>query len=148
VIDYGHRAPVLYDPARIGGTLRAYAGQRAHADPFIAVGRQDLTAHIDLTALEADARSHGFEGLGDVSQAEFLIGCGLEELVDRVRSDPATTMEQWLALRSAIARFLDPAALGGFRAALFGRGLDREPPLRGLDRQQPLRDVGRASKAE
>jgi SAM-dependent MidA family methyltransferase len=134
VIDYGHQAPALYDPARTGGTLRAYAGQRAHADPFVAIGRQDLTAHVDLTALEAGARSHGFEVLGNVSQADFLIGCGLEELVDRVRSDPATTMEAWLALRSAIGRLLDPAALGGFRVVLLGRGLDRQPPLRGLAR--------------
>ena len=118
VIDYGHRAPALYDPARVGGTLRAYAGQRAHADPFIAIGRQDLTAHVDLTALEAAAQGHGLDVLGDVSQAEFLVGCGLEELVERVRSNPATTIEEWLALRSAIARLLDPAALGGFRAVL------------------------------
>jgi SAM-dependent MidA family methyltransferase len=137
VIDYGHQAAALYDPARIGGTLRAYAGHRAHADPFIAIGRQDLTAHVDLTALEADARGHGFEVLGDVSQADFLVGCGLEELLDRVRSNPATTMEDWLAVRSAVARLLDPAALGGFRAVLLGRGLNPEPPLRGLAGRRP-----------
>ena len=137
VIDYGYPAAVLYDPARVGGTLRAYAGQRAHADPFIAIGRQDLTAHVDLTALEAAARAHGLDLLGDVSQAELLLGCGLEELVDRVRSSPATTMEEWLALRSAVARFLDPAALGGFRAVFFGRGLERDPALRGLAHRGP-----------
>lgn len=123
VIDYGHRAPALYDPGRVGGSLRAYAGQRAHADPFIAVGRQDLTAHVDLGALEAIALDLGFDLLGDRSQAEFLVDCGLEELVDRVRSSPATTLEEWLAVRSAIARLLDPGALGGFRAVQFGRGL-------------------------
>ena len=137
VIDYGHQAPALYDPARTGGTLRAYAGHRAHADPFIAIGRQDLTAHVDLTALEAGAQGHGFDVLGDVSQSEFLVGCGLEELLDRVRSNPATTMEAWLSLRSAVARLLDPAALGGFRAVLLGRGLDPEPPLRGLASRRP-----------
>jgi len=139
LIDYGHPAAVLYDPARIGGSLRAYAGQRAHADPFIAIGRQDLTAHVDLTALEAAARARGFDVLGEVSQAELLVGCGLEELVDRIRSNPATTMEEWLALRSAIVRLLDPAALGGFRAVLLGRGLDLEPPLLGLSARQPAR---------
>ncbi len=139
VIDYGHPAGALYDPARAGGTLRAYAGQRAHADPFIAVGRQDLTAHVDLTALESGAQARGLELLGEVSQAELLLGCGLEELVDRVRSNPGTSMEQWLALRSAIARLLDPAALGGFRAVLLGHGLDREPPLLGMSRRQAPR---------
>ena len=138
-IDYGHPAPVLYDPARVGGSLRAYAGQRAHADPFIAIGRQDLTAHVDLTAFAAAARASGFDLLGEVSQAELLIGCGLEELLDRIRSNPATTMEEWLAARSAIARLLDPAALGGFRAVLLGRGLDPEPPLLGLSARRPGR---------
>jgi SAM-dependent MidA family methyltransferase len=139
MIDYGHPAAVLYDPARVGGSLRAYAGQRAHADPFIAIGRQDLTAHVDLTALEATASARGFDVLGDVSQAELLIGCGLEELVDRIRSNPATTMEEWLGLRSAIARLLDPAALGGFRAMLLGRGLDPALPVLGLSARQPAR---------
>lgn len=138
VIDYGHRAPALYDPVRVGGTLRAYAGQRAHADPFIAVGRQDLTAHVDLTALEAGARARGLNALGDVSQAAFLVGCGLEELVEGVRSNPSTTLEEWLALRSSIARLLDPAALGGFRVVLLGRGLGGSP-LRGLAGRVPGR---------
>ncbi len=138
VIDYGQRAPALYDPVRIGGTLRAYAGQRAHADPFIAVGRQDLTAHVDLTALEAAARALGLNALGDVSQAAFLVGCGLEELVEVVRSNPSTTLEEWLALRSSIARLLDPAALGGFRVVLLGRGLGGSP-LRGLAGRVPGR---------
>jgi len=131
VLDYGHQAPALYAPTRTGGSLRAYADQRAHADPFIAVGRQDLTAHVDLTALEAGAARHDLALLGDVSQAEFLIGCGLEVLLDRIRSDPATQMAEWLAVRSAVGRFLDPAALGGFRAVLFGRAIST--PLRGLE---------------
>jgi SAM-dependent MidA family methyltransferase len=132
VLDYGHQAGALYAVERASGTLRAYAGQRAHADPFIAVGRQDLTAHVDLTALEAGAEAHGLTLLGDVSQADFLISCGLEELVERIRSSPATTMAEWLAVRSALGRFLDPAALGGFRAVLLGRGIAM--PLLGLGR--------------
>lgn len=121
VFDYGHRAPALYDPGRAGGSLRAYAGHRAHADPFIAIGHQDLTAHVDLTALEAIAGDCGFDLSTDQAQAEFLIAAGLPELVDRIRSNPATTMEEWLALRSAIGRLLDPAALGGFRVVQLRR---------------------------
>jgi hypothetical protein len=48
-------------------------------------------------------------------------------------------MEAWLAMRSAIARLLDPAALGGFRAVLLGRGLDPAPPLLGLTARRPVR---------
>src|SRR5207302_1012794 len=49
LIDYGYPAAELYAPTRGGGTLRAYTRQRAHADPFVAIGRQDLTAHVDET---------------------------------------------------------------------------------------------------
>jgi SAM-dependent MidA family methyltransferase len=137
VIDYGHPAQALYDVHHLDGTLRAYAGHRAHADPFIAIGRQDLTAHVDLTALAAAARRLGLDVIGEVSQAEFLVGCGLEDLLERVRSNPATTIEEWLEIRSAVARLLDPAALGGFRVVLLGRGLDAATSLRGLSARSP-----------
>ena len=133
VIDYGHRAPALYDPARRGGTLRAYSGQRAHADPFIAVGRQDLTAHVDLTALEAAARADGLAVLGDVSQAELLLGCGLEELLDRIRSNPADDdggVARRSARRSRGSSIRPPSAASGRSCS----GAASTPPLIGLTR--------------
>ncbi len=78
VIDYGRRATELYGPARAGGTLRAYSGQRAHDDPFVAIGRQDLTAHVDFTAVERAAAERGWRTLGLTTQARFLVGAGLE----------------------------------------------------------------------
>ena len=132
VIDYGHPGIELYSPERSTGTLRAYAGHRVHDDWSLAVGRQDLTAHVDFTALERSAIAAGLTPLGSTSQAEFLIGVGTEELLDAVRSDPATTIEDWLAIRSAIRRLLDPRALGGFTVAVFGRGMPADPPLAGL----------------
>ena len=51
------------DPRR-DGTLRAYSGQRAHADPFVAVGRQDLTAHVDFTAVDRALATNGWRTLG------------------------------------------------------------------------------------
>lgn len=132
VIDYGHPATELYAPERSDGTLRAYAGHRVHDDWAVAVGRQDLTAHVDFSALDRAAIAAGLTPLGSTSQAEFLIGLGAEELLEAVRSDPATTIEDWLAIRSAIRRLLDPRALGGFRVSILGRGVRAEPPLAGL----------------
>ena len=132
VIDYGFPAADLYAPERAGGTLRAYAGHRVHDDWTVAVGRQDLTAHVDFTSLERAAVASGLVPLGRTSQAEFLVGSGLDELLEAVRSDPGTTIDDWLAIRSAVRRLLDPRALGGFRVALLGRGIEPEPPLRGL----------------
>ncbi|MDP9482116.1 MAG: SAM-dependent methyltransferase [Chloroflexota bacterium] len=132
VVDYGHPAADLYGPARAAGTLLAYSGHRVHDDWALAVGRQDLTAQVDFSALERAASAAGLTPLGLTTQAEFLVGTGTDELLEAIRSDPMTSLEQWLAVRSAVARLLDPKAMGGFRVSLLGRGLAAEPPLAGL----------------
>jgi SAM-dependent MidA family methyltransferase len=136
VIDYGHEASSLYAASRRGGTLRAYIGQRVHDDPFRHVGRQDLTAHIDLTWLERSARSSGLEVLGRTTQAEFVTALGLGDLLaesaGRDLATGPTALTDHLELRSAAGRLLDPRALGGFHVVALGRGLTSEPPLRGF----------------
>ena len=132
VVDYGHLAAELYGPARAAGTLLAYSRQRVHDDWSRAVGRQDLTAHVDFSALDHAARAAGLAPLGMTTQAEFLVGAGLDELLEAIRSDSSTTMEEWLAVRSAVARLLDPRAMGGFKVSLLGRGVAGDPPLIGL----------------
>ena len=138
-VDYGHPAAELYGPERAAGTLMAYAGHRAHDDWSIAVGRQDLTAHVDFSAVERRSTACGLTVLGLTSQAEFLVGAGTEELVDAVRSDPGTSLEERTALRSALVRLLDPRAMGGFRVLVLARGMTTDPPLRGLAFRLPRR---------
>jgi SAM-dependent MidA family methyltransferase len=132
VIDYGAPAAELYGQARHDGTLRAYSGQRAHADPYVAVGRQDLTAHVDFTAVERTAAAHGWRTLGLTSQAEFLVGSGFGDLFAARQGDPDVDPEAYLALRASAARLLDPRALGGFRVLVLGRGVPEDTALRGL----------------
>lgn len=134
VIDYGAPAADLYDPARRpDGTLLAYADHRALADVYAEPGDRDLTAHVDITALEGAAVAYGLAVLGRTTQAGFLLACGLEEVFGALRTDPATTMERYLSTRSAVRRLLDPRLLGGFFVLALGRDL---PPgaerLRGL----------------
>ena len=132
VIDYGRPGPELYGPGRFGGTLRAYTGHRAHADPFVAVGRQDLTAHVDFTAVERALEAHGWRALGLTTQAEFMTGAGLGELLRSRQADPALTAPDYLALRSSVMRLLDPTALGAFRVLVGGRGVPDDVELAGL----------------
>ena len=139
LIDYGYPTPELYGPRRLAGTLMAYAGHRAHDDPFVNVGRQDLTAHVDLTAVERAAAAAGLDRLGVTTQAEFLVGLGIQGLLQEAQSDPTMTLERYVALRSGMMRLLDPAATGRFRVMAFGRGLRAEPPLRGFSYQLPGR---------
>jgi SAM-dependent MidA family methyltransferase len=134
LIDYGYPASELYDPVRRGeGTLRAYLRHRVHADPYVHVGRQDLTAHVDVTAVERAAAAAGLWHIGTTTQAEFLVGLGTQDLLQAIQADPATTLESYLELRSGLMRLLDPSAMGRFRVMAFGRGWpDAGPPLAGF----------------
>jgi SAM-dependent MidA family methyltransferase len=140
VIDYGYPARELYDPVRRpAGTLRAYLRHRVHDDPFRHIGRQDLTAHVDVTAIEAAAAAAGLSHLGTTTQAEFLMGLGIQDLLQAIQRDPATSLDAYLAVRSGLMRLLDPAAMGRFRVMGFGRGLPTGPPLTGFAYRLPSR---------
>lgn len=135
LVDYGAPAAELYDPVRRrDGTLRAYVRHTVKDDPYAHVGRQDLTAHVDVTAVERAAWAAGLTTVGITTQAEALMGLGIQERLEAARSDPATTVEAYTLLRASLLRLLDPAAMGRFRVMAFGRdwpdvGPD-EPPLR------------------
>ncbi len=141
LIDYGRPAAELYDAKRRpDGTLRAYLSHRVHDDPYLHVGRQDLTAHVDLTAVDRAAAAAGLQHLGATTQAEYLVGLGTEDLLRAIQADPSTTMEAYLAVRSALMRLLDPRAMGGFRVVGYGRGWPDGPPPAGFAYR--LRGVG------
>ena len=133
IIDYGHPAVDLYDPVRRPtGTLAAYLGQRAHTDPYRAVGRQDLTAHVDVTAVERAAAASGLQHLGTTTQGQFLAALGAGEILVGLQTAPNSDLQAYLEARSALVRMIDPAAMGGFRVMAFGRGLLDARGLRGL----------------
>jgi SAM-dependent MidA family methyltransferase len=123
IIDYGAPAAELYDPIRRrDGTLRAYIRHQVTADPYRFVGRQDLTAHVDVTAVQRAAEAADLTTVGITTQAEALMGLGIEERLREIQADPGTTLEQYTHLRSSLLRLLDPAAMGRFRVMVFGRG--------------------------
>jgi len=133
LIDYGAPATVLYDPVRRrDGTLRAYVRHQVHDDPYRHVGRQDLTAHVDVTAVERAAHAAGLTTIGITTQAEALMGLGIEARLQAIQADPATTFEDYTLVRSSLVRLLDPAAMGRFRVMAFGRDWPADaagPPL-------------------
>lgn len=75
-IDYGHEAADLYDGHHMAGTMLAYANHRASEEFYAAPGAQDLTAHVNFTALRLWGRRSGLEALGLVSQTAFLLALG------------------------------------------------------------------------
>jgi len=86
LIDYGHEHAAYYHPERSQGTLMCHYRHRVHADPLCYPGLQDITAHVDFSALAEAAQRAGLTVAGYTTQALFLIGCGLEQLI--AASDP------------------------------------------------------------
>ncbi|HSL33537.1 MAG TPA: SAM-dependent methyltransferase [Candidatus Limnocylindrales bacterium] len=128
LIDYGHPARDLYDlRRRPRGTLLAYLRHVAHEEVYRAVGRQDLTAHVDVTAVEGAAAAAGLDHLGTAIQGRFLEALGIGELLVQLQSGPEASspagLAAYLEARAALIRMIDPAAMGGFRVMGFGRGL-------------------------
>jgi SAM-dependent MidA family methyltransferase len=119
--------------------LMAYVGHRAHDDPFMNVGRQDLTSHVDLTAVEWAAAQAGLATIGLTTQAEFLAGLGMGDLLTTAQTESGTSLQSYLELRASIIRLLDPRVTGAFRVMAFGRGLPKELHLKGFEYRLPPR---------
>jgi SAM-dependent MidA family methyltransferase len=132
LIDYGYPAAELYSATdRPDGTLRTYSAHLVGDDPYRRVGRQDLTAHVDFTAIARAATAGGCATLGLMSQAYFFAGLGIEELLlDMQRS--GSDLPDYLNARETIMTLLDPRSLGRFRVLVLGKDVPSEPPLRGL----------------
>jgi SAM-dependent MidA family methyltransferase len=127
-IDYGFPAREYYHPQRSMGTMRCHYRHRFHGDPFFLPGLQDITAHVDFTAMAQAAESAGAEVYGFTTQAYFLISCGLAVLV--AGGDPNMTLSR-LKATSAVHRLISPAEMGElFKVLAIGRGF--EGPLQGF----------------
>lgn len=87
LIDYGYPRRELYHPQRAMGSLLCHHRQQAHTDPYRWLGLQDITAHVDFTAVAEAADAAGLTVAGYTTQAHFLIGCGLERLIGEATED-------------------------------------------------------------
>jgi SAM-dependent MidA family methyltransferase len=137
LIDYGYPAKQLYREHRLDGTLRGYFGHTVTDDPFIRVGMQDLTAHVDFTALQRAGEAAGLVHAGYTTQGAFLSSLGLGDVLTRMQKDPAATVEDYLAVQAVILRLIDPGGLGRFGVMIMARDAPVEPPLRGFDEAPP-----------
>ena len=135
LVDYGFPRGEFYHPQRNAGTLMCHYRHRAHADPLILAGLQDITAHVDFSAVAAAGVESGLSLLGYASQALFLIGCGLDEVAAQATSGDARAQ---LALTNEIKKLTLPHEMGElFKVIALGRGVDT--PLAGF-RLQNRRD--------
>ena len=131
VIDYGYAAGDLFRGHRLSGTLRAYSEHTVSDDPFRLVGEQDLTAHVDFTALERAGREAGAESVGLTTQGDFLAALGLGDWLLRLQADPETDPAAYYRAQSAVFRLIDPGGMGRFGVLMMARHAPVSPPPRG-----------------
>jgi len=128
IIDYGFPQREYFHPQRSMGTLACHYRHRVHGDPFYLPGLQDITAHVDFSALAKAAADGGLALLGYASQAQFLVNCGITELL--AEEDPADA-RRYLPAAAAANKLLSPAEMGElFKVLAVGRGVTR--PLLGF----------------
>lgn len=129
-IDYGDVAPGLYGRRRPNGTLACYYRHARNAEPFERVGRQDITAHVNFTALSRAVRAAGGQVAGYTTQGFFLASLGLGEALVARQAGGADT-RAWERERAAVEQLIRPDGLGGFRVLIARKGTEPRP-LRGL----------------
>ena len=136
-VDYGFPEKEFYHPQRKDGTLMCHYRHHAHADPFFLPGLQDITSHVDFSAIATSARSGGLELLGYTGQAQFLVNCGITEVMSRTPPEDGT---RFLPFANQANRLMSPAEMGElFKVIALGRGF--AAPLLGFregDRRQAL----------
>ncbi|MEX3592469.1 MAG: SAM-dependent methyltransferase [Burkholderia sp.] len=121
-IDYGFPAGEYYHPQRAEGTLMCHYRHRAHGDPFVWPGLQDITAHVEFSGIHEAAVATGAELLGYISQGRFLINAGITEVLAGI--DPADDA-RFLPVANAAQKLIAESEMGElFKVIAFGRGID------------------------
>ena len=135
-IDYGYLAEQYYSPQRQQGTLQCFRRHSAHQDPYAYLGRQDITAHANFTALEKHGHSQGLTNLGYTQQGLFLMALGLgNRLVTNNNTSDLTQLNEVIRRREALQSLINPLGLGGFQVLIQGKGLkesEQSHTLKGL----------------
>ncbi len=122
LIDYGYPRAEFYLDERDQGTLMCHSRHRAHSDPYRDLGLQDITAHVDFSALAEAGRAAGLQLAGYTTQANFLIGCGIDALIAEAGTDDPQAL---LDLTAGAKQLLLPSQMGErFQVLGLSKGLD------------------------
>ena len=128
VVDYGYTRHEYYHPDRSEGTLLCYYRHRAHNDPFLFPGLQDITASVDFTSLAESAVNCGLEVRGYTTQAYFLMASGLQEML--IETDQTDARQ--LAMQSQQVRTLTMPGEMGERVKVMALCRNLKTLLRGF----------------
>ncbi|MCA1245616.1 class I SAM-dependent methyltransferase [Massilia sp. MS-15] len=136
LFDYGFPAHEYYLDQRVGGTLMCHYRHHAHPDPFYLPGLQDITAHVDFTAMALASQDAGLPVLAYMNQASFLLGCGIGELL--LATSPEDAL-RFLPQSRAVQKLVSPAEMGElFKVLVVGQGVALPEALARADRSHRL----------
>ena len=137
-IDYGFPAAELYAPVRKNGTLICYHRHAIEENPYIRLGRQDMTSHVDFTTLSNVGEKLGLTNIWFGEQYRFLMGAGMMEEI-MVLESSAATEEERLKTRLALKKLILPDGGMGdtFKVLIQAKGVENPRLL-------CLRDWGKA----
>ena len=125
LLDYGFPRREYYHLQRGRGTLMCHYRHHAHPDPFYLPGLQDITAHVDFTGVIAAADGAGLDLLGYATQGQFLLNCGILDVLATLPADSP----DYIRAAGAVNKLLLPHEMGElFKVIAFGRGIDGPLP--------------------
>jgi SAM-dependent MidA family methyltransferase len=130
-IDYGYPATRYYNPRRDQGNLQCYYQHQRHDNPYINIGKQDITTHVDFTSLELWGEKCGLQKIGFTQQALFLMALGLGARIAEI-ANSKLPINQLLQRRDQLHQLLDPVGLGSFGVLIQGKGLSDVEAARNL----------------
>ena len=138
-IDYGYSNSQYYSPKRSRGTLACYHRHSVSDNPYLQLGEQDITAHVNFTALEYWGELFGLQRLGFTRQGPFLMSLGLGQKLAELSISPdaaaPTDIQDILHRRHTLHVLMNPHGLGNWGVLIQGKGLSAKQlavPLRGL----------------
>jgi SAM-dependent MidA family methyltransferase len=122
MIDYGFSTHEYYHPQRNEGTLMCHYQHYAHSDPLIYIGLQDITAHVNFTAIAEAGLNAGLSLHGYCHQAQFLMSCGILDVLATVSPEQA---DIYMPMSAAVQKLLSPAEMGDlFKVMAFTKNVD------------------------
>jgi SAM-dependent MidA family methyltransferase len=121
LLDYGFPQKEFYHPERSQGSLMCHYQHRAHADPFVHIGHQDITAHVDFTAVAIAAEEAQLDIAGYTNQANFLFNTDiLKDFEAQIASEAGLPSTQ---LQHALRQLIEPHEMGElFKCIALTRG--------------------------
>ena len=138
-IDYGREAAELYSHERFRGTLTTFYRHTQTDNPYVRIGRQDMTSQVDFTTLKRLGEGYGLTNLGYLTQGRFLSNLGLRRWIARL---PALgfTQPQRDANRMGMLQLIRPGGMGDFKVLVQGKDVP-DAPMWGLQPSCELEEL-------